>query len=68
MTEMMTMMKTCIFCGKPQHITAPDEAWIAWNAGAKVQNAFPMLSLDEREILISGICGKCFDAMFEGEE
>lgn len=36
-----------------------------WQAGAKIQNVMPYLSADERELLISGICGKCFDAIFK---
>ena len=32
-----------------------------------IQNAFPYLTPDERELIISRICGKCFDKMF-GED
>ena len=35
--------------------------------GELIQNAMPYLSPDEREILISGICGRCFDEMY-GED
>jgi hypothetical protein len=30
-----------------------------------VQNIFPELSADLRELLISGTCGWCFDKMFK---
>ena len=33
-----------------------------------IQNAMPNLSADDRELLISGICGPCFDKMFPPEE
>lgn len=33
-------------------------------SGKLIQNFFPKLTPGEREILISGICGKCFDKMF----
>lgn len=33
-----------------------------------VQDVFPDLSVDDRELLISGICGKCFDSMFDEDE
>lgn len=39
----------------------------AWKQGALIQDAFPDLGDDERELLISGVCGKCFDSMFEEE-
>lgn len=32
-----------------------------------VQDIFPYLSANDRELLISGVCGECFDKMF-GEE
>ena len=40
----------------------------AWENGELIQNAMPYLSADEREVLISGTCGPCFDRMFGGEE
>jgi len=36
--------------------------------GMHIQNAFPYLDSGQREILISGICGPCFDKIFEGKE
>jgi hypothetical protein len=35
-----------------------------WENGELIQNAMPYLSADERELLISGTCGECFDKMF----
>lgn len=40
-----------------------------WRQGAMAQNAFPYLSVTQREALfISGICGFCWDAMFPDED
>ena len=36
-----------------------------WEDGELIQDAMPYLSAGERELLISGVCGKCFDKMFE---
>jgi len=33
-----------------------------------VQNLFPYLTRNERELLVSKTCGVCFDDMFEEEE
>lgn len=33
-----------------------------------VQVAFPHLTVDEREILLSGLCGDCFDRLFYCDE
>ena len=38
-----------------------------WRQGELIQDAMPYLTPDERELLISGTCGKCFDKMF-GED
>lgn len=35
-----------------------------WKEGALIQRVMPYLTPDEREILITGVCGKCFDEMF----
>lgn len=52
--------------------------WEAMQAGADCrcglfsyedeQDVLPDLSADAREMLISGMCGKCFDKLFEDEE
>lgn len=39
-----------------------------WESGQPIQSVAPYLSEDERELLISGVCGKCFDDMFAGED
>ena len=39
-----------------------------WQNGSLIQDAMPYLSADERELLISGTCGTCFDKMFGSEE
>lgn len=39
------------------------EDYWSWQEGELVQNAFPYLSANDREALISGICPKCWDEM-----
>ena len=41
---------------------------VDWKGGKYIQDAMPYLSADERELLISGTCGTCFDKMFGGSE
>ncbi len=36
----------------------------AWREGQYIQNVAPELTPDERELLISGTCGPCFDSLF----
>lgn len=60
----ITIGVVCAVCKKEYRITAPKSAVHAWQRGALVQDVLPMLSADERELLMSDICGTCFDRMF----
>lgn len=63
-----TVIVTCTACDKPVNVPATPEQLAAWKGGVLIQRAMPNLTKDQREILISGICGPCFDAMFADEE
>jgi hypothetical protein len=59
----------CIKCRDVHILLVESEDYAAWQRGELIQDAMPYLSADEREILISGVCGRCFDEMFgEGED
>ena len=56
---------TCPFCGKVSQLTIPTEGYTAWKLhGVLVQDAFPQLSAEDRELLISGICPTCWGGYF----
>lgn len=57
----------CITCGGRECWTVPGIDVAGWVAGALIQNALPQIPENEREILISGECSKCFEAMFAGD-
>jgi hypothetical protein len=46
-------------------MVVPTHGLIAWKEGMLIQDAMPELSADERQLLISGTCGKCWDKMFQ---
>ena len=57
---------TCPFCGKPGEVTIPPHlsaGFARWDKGrgAKIQSCLPGLSGDDRELLLSGIHGACYD-------
>lgn len=54
----------CPFCGEKSKIFFNYLDWCDWTNGASAQVAFPYLSTDEREQLISGICPTCWARMF----
>ena len=58
----------CPFCGRGNEVEVNEADYWDWDDGELAQDAFPYLSADEREMLITGICGDCLDKMFGGEE
>ena len=67
-SETTKLETRCPFCGKTAIITVATSDFIVWQGGMLIQNAFPYLSDNERESLISGICPSCWDKMFPPEE
>ena len=57
----------CPFCGRANEVEVNEDDYLDWQDGMLVQDAFPYLSADEREMLISGICPTCWDGMFGNE-
>lgn len=56
----------CDKCAKKLVLNIKPEDYKAWKADKKpIQDAMPYLSSDERELLISNVCGECFDDIFE---
>ena len=63
----MKIQKECPHCHKLQTIDVDDNQYNDWLAGKNIQRAFPDLTADQREILMSGICPECWEEIF-GEE
>ena len=65
MNEQKTDVRaTCLRCGETTVIKANVSDVVAWQNGELIQDVLSYLSDDERELLISKTCGKCFDEMF----
>ncbi len=66
MADTITIERECKQCRQVTTLSVTAEGFAAWDLGkgAYVQNAFPELPPDLRELLVSGICGPCFDALF----
>ena len=67
MNNTIILEVACRICGNVTEISVEVNDYIDWQCGKLVQDAFPYLKTQEREMLISGICGKCWDNMFEEE-
>ena len=62
------VITSCPFCGRGNEVEVNENDYWDWQDGELVQTAFPYLSADEREMLISGICPTCWDKTFGGIE
>lgn len=61
---MVRVVVTCPFCGAEHSVTVWEADFEAWQNGALAQNAFPYLSAEEREQLISQLCPECQERVF----
>jgi len=66
--SVLVRTRPCIMCGQPGSILVPADGFDAWQAGTFAQIAFPTLSADERELLITGTHPACWGEMFAEEE
>lgn len=64
----VTIVTACPFCGHANEVAVNEADYWDWDDGAAAQNAFPYLSADEREMLVSGICPKCWAKTFGDDE
>ena len=64
MSNTRTIDAKCRTCGEEVRLIVDLEDLFLWRNGALVQRAFPYLSPGDRELLVSGKCGACFDRLF----
>lgn len=63
-----TVKLTCRKCKGSETIAFSEDQEQRWRNGALIQNVAPELTADQREVLISGTCGVCFEKMFGGDD
>ena len=54
----------CPFCGVVSVVECREAGLVLYQAGACIQDAFPDLSADDRELLKTGICPQCWNDTF----
>lgn len=57
----MFIQRTCKKCGETTQIEITERSEAARKSGRLIQHAMPYLSIDLRELMISGTCGRCYD-------
>jgi hypothetical protein len=67
--EYRTITKVSTMTGKPHTMTigAPPEDWKNWARGMLIQKAFPEMSKEHREFLLSGITPEEWETL-KGED
>ena len=60
--------KTCSVCDEYELWVLDRVAVEKWQEGENIQRAFPNMSIEDREILISGTHPACWDKLFPKEE
>lgn len=59
----------CRVCGGNSVLRVPTKGYAVWRSGQKlIQDAFPNLSVDDRELLMSGTHPECWNNLFPKEE
>jgi hypothetical protein len=48
--------RTCPKCGKISDIAVDKERYVRWVKGEHIQDVWPELSTDERELIMTGFC------------
>ena len=61
-------VQPCINCGASHEFSVDIYAYGAWQDGTLIQNAFPDLTIDQRETLMTGRCATCQDLPYNGQE
>lgn len=60
--------KPCHVCGNYELWSLNRKAVESWQSGEYIQNAFPDMSMEDREVLITGTHPACWNKLFPEEE
>lgn len=68
MSELVTYQcDPCVVCGIASELRLLKEDLETWRSGMLVHRAFPYLSADNREVLISGTHPECWEKLYGPE-
>jgi len=68
MIDSIAITDNCRICKEKLSVSVPYSGYIRWKCGEYIQDAMPLVSLDDREFLISQTCSKCFDSIWGGND
>lgn len=56
----MYLDRICRSCEEETRIEVTEYSHLVWGRGAPIQTAMPYLTDDQRELILSNICGSCY--------
>jgi hypothetical protein len=59
-----TMIVFCVQCDSMFELPVSEEQMMRWKSGELIRNVMPGLPRPERELFISGTCGRCWSRLF----
>jgi hypothetical protein len=63
--DTVTFFRICVVCGTVHNFKVTKDEYERWmNRGEFVQNVFPTITPEVREMLLNGTCPECFDKLF----
>jgi hypothetical protein len=62
------LSRNCPLCGRKSRVVIPAQGLWDWEHGKFAQDAFPALSADDRELVISGIHAQCWEDLMGSHE
>lgn len=68
MSEIVRLIANCRICGMLETAVVKKSEYERWQSGEYIQDVWPDMDADSREMFISKTCRTCFDAMFPPDE
>ena len=70
MAKLVTICTTlpCVVCGERSTVRVNTEQLAAWKRGAHIQVAFPDMTDDDRELLLTGTHPACWETLCPNED
>jgi hypothetical protein len=62
------VLRTCMFCKEDSEVTVPAQGLYDWEHTKKIQDAFPNLTADQREQVMTGTHAKCWNVAMKEEQ
>jgi hypothetical protein len=58
----------CKHCPRKYEVELDPHDLVRWANGELIQNAMPYLTADERELIMTGTCGECWERLWKDVE